>query len=219
MILWKKPVHQVRRTRTTYIFHFLFPSLQVANGEPSAVWKVWHHFSDYHCSTTAAVSLSDCYNETMLHVHGDQHWEMLSCGLLSPMLPSDLLHPVPARPACRWGHVRSTHRSSCPSAPEICWVSHMTDKNTCLADAVIAVDFDIINPKVFWWFFSMRTNKFPCAFVLSYRAFSEDTGWDGLILPVPECSFEGLFRTVSCHLQTQCLCSGDVPEKLRNRDV
>lgn len=96
-------------------------------------------------------------------------------------------------------------------------------KKPCLADAVIAVDFDIINPKFFWFFFFVETNKFGCAFVPSYTACSEDTGWDGLILPIPECSFERLFRTASCHLQTQCLSSGDVPEKLRrvlhHRDV
>lgn len=71
--------------------------------------------------------------------------------------------------------------------------------------------------------FFVETNTFGCAFVPSYTAFSEDTGWDGLILPVPEYSFEGLFRTVSCHLQTQCVSPGDVPEKLRrvlhHRDV
>lgn len=123
MIVWNKLVHQVRRS-TTYIFHFPFHFLQAVliHRWPlkSPLWSlgnVLHHFTDYHCSATAAVSLSDCYNKTMLHVHRDQCWEILSCGLARPMLPLDCLHPVLAGPACRQGQGKSAHGSSCPSAP------------------------------------------------------------------------------------------------------
>lgn len=107
MILWKNLVRQIRRTSTTYTFHFPLLSLQAVlmcrwpTGRPlRSLGNVLHPFSDYPYSTTAAAPLSDCYNKTMRHVHGDKCWEILSCGLVRPMLPLDLLHPVPADPPC-----------------------------------------------------------------------------------------------------------------------
>lgn len=176
MIVWNKLVHQVRRS-TTYIFHFPFHFLQAVliHRWPlkSPLWSlgnVLHHFTDYHCSATAAVSLSDCYNKTMLHVHRDQCWEILSCALVRPMLPLDCLHQslldqhvAKARESLLMGQV-VLQPQLCPSIEIM--LSHLTEyKNPCLANAVIAVDFDIINPKGVWGGLGGGVSGVLCLFV------------------------------------------------------
>lgn len=153
----------------------------------------------------------------MLHMQGDQWLKTLPCGLVRSMLPLDHLHPVPARPEHHRNHRRSHHGLGCASVPAM---PHHRGNADCRTWPMNTTNASlhlhcIINPK-FWmlfrfvmlFFFFFRNKFIWCAFVPSYKI-SEDTGWDGFILPVPEYSFEGLFRTVSCHLQTQCMSPGE----------
>lgn len=188
------------------------------------------HLSDHHCTTTAAASLSDCYGKPILHMDGNHCREILSCGLLKPMsfAPSSWWTSVIADNRAREGLFMFQvvlQPQLCPSTEILLSISlKWWIQTKCLTDAVTSVGFDIIHNMADFLFYFFLIYKFRHAFVPSYTVFSEDSGWDGLILPVPECSFEGLFRSVySSHLQIPCLSPGDMPEKLRkvlyHRDV